>query len=70
MGEGKDKDNDKHKGTGKAKICPFFINQGCHDSSACKILHEAPAMAAPIPAPKAEAAAVPNAAAAPEPAKP
>ena len=70
MGEGKKKDKDKHKGKGKGKICPFFINQVCHDSSACKMLHEALAMAAHIPAPKANAAAVPNAAAAPDPAKP
>ena len=71
---GKDKDKDKKggKGKGKGKICPYFNDKGCNFGSACKMLHEAPAMAAnqtaasssqANPAPKAKAAATPKPAA-------
>ena len=68
-GKGKDKGK-KGKGKGKGKVCPFCNDKGCNYGSACKMLHEAPAMAAKIdqapanPAPKAKAAAAPKAAAA------
>ena len=70
-GKGKGK-GDAGKGKGKGKVCPFFNGKGCHHGSACKMLHEAPAMAArtdpapatPTPTPKAKAAAAPKAAAA------
>ena len=58
-GKGKGK-GDKGKGKGKGKVCPFFNDKGCHYGSACKMLHEAPAMAAKTdqtPAPKAKAKA-------------
>ena len=73
-GGGKDKGK-KGKGKGKGKTCPFFNDKGCNNGSACKMLREAPAMAArddqtpANPAPKAEAAAAPKAAAA-DPSKP
>ena len=73
-GKGKDKGK-KGKGKGKGKICPLFNDKGCNHGSACKMLHEAPAMAArddqtlANPAPKAKAVAAPKAAAA-DPSKP
>ena len=73
-GKGKDKGK-KGKGKGKGKICPLFNDKGCNHGSACKMLHEAPAMAArddqtpANPASKAKAAAAPKAAAA-DPSKP
>ena len=79
-GKGKGKGKDKSKGKGKdkgkrkGKICLFFNDKGCNHGSACKMLREAPAMAArddqahATPAPKAKAAA-PKAAAA-DPSKP
>ena len=69
-GKGKGKEKGKDKGRGKGKICPCFNDKGCNNSSACKMLHEAPAMAAPIPIPKANSAAALKAAAALDPAKP
>ena len=74
--KGRGKGKDKDKGKGKGKICPYFNDEGCNYGSACKMLHEAPAMAArhdqmwPNPAPKAKASAAPKAAAATDPAKP
>ena len=74
--KGKGKGKDKDKGKGKGKSCLHFNDKGCNYGSACKMLHEAPAMAAcddqtrPSPAPKAKAAAAPKAAAASDPAKP
>ena len=76
-GKGKDKGKakGKDKGKGKGKICPYFNDKGCNHGSACKMLHEAPAMAArddqtqATPYPKAKAAAAPKAAAA-DPSKP
>ena len=68
-GKGKGK-GEKGKGKGKGKVCPFFNDKGCNYGSACKMLREAPAMAAKTdqtpatPAPKAKAAAAPKAAAA------
>jgi len=66
--KGKDKDKKGGKGKGKGKICPYFNDKGCNFGSACKMLHEAPAMAASqasaSPAPKAKAAAAPKGAAA------
>ena len=74
-GKGKDK-GQKGKGKGKGKICHFFnSDKGCNNGSACKMLHEAPAMAAKVdqtpanPAQKAKAAAAPKAAAAADPPK-
>ena len=73
--QGKEKGKDKGKGKGKGKVYPYFNDKGCNYGSACKMLHEAPAMAArddqtrPNPAPKAKAAAAPKAAAA-DPSKP
>ena len=74
-GKGKDK-GQKGKGKGKGKICHFFnSDKGCNMGSACKMLHEAPAMAAKVdqtpanPAQKAKAAAAPKAAAAADPPK-
>ena len=76
-GKGKDKgQKGKGKGKGKGKICSFFnSDKGCNMGSACKMLHEAPAMAAKVdqtpanPAQKAKAAAAPKAAAAADPPK-
>lgn len=76
-GKGKDKGKTgKGKGKGgKGKVCPFFSDKGCNYGGTCKMLHEAPAMAAKVdqapanPAPKAKAAAAPKAAAA-NPSKP
>ena len=68
-GKGKDKGK-KGKGKGKGKICPFFNDKGRNYGSACKMLHEAPAMVAEIDqapanlAPKEKAAAAPKAVAA------
>ena len=69
-GKGKDKDKGKKgKGKGKGKICLFFNDKGCNHGGACKMLREAPAMAARGDqtqanlAPKAKAAAAPQAAA-------
>ena len=42
-GKGKDKGK-KGKGKGKGKICPFFNDKGRNYGSACKMLHEAPAI--------------------------
>ena len=73
-GKGKDKGK-KGKGKGKGKICPFYNDTGCNNGSACKMLHEAPAMASEVDqapanlAPKAKVAAAPKAAAA-DPSKP
>ena len=41
-GKGKDKD----KGQGKGNICPYFNNKSCNHGRACKMLNEAPVMAA------------------------
>ena len=72
-GKGKDKDK-KDKGAGKGKVCPYFNGKGCNYGSACKMLHEAPAMAAApkpsSPAPKAKAAAATSKAAPADQAKP
>jgi hypothetical protein len=72
---GKDRYKKRGKGKGKGKICPYFNDRGCNFGSASKMLHEAPAMAAKTnqasanssqvnPAPEANAAAAPKAAAA------
>ena len=74
-GKGKGKGKGKDKDKGKGKICPYFNDKGFNYGSACKMLHEAPAMAArddqtqANPAPKAKAAAALKAAAA-DPSKP
>ena len=69
--KGKDngKDMAKDKKKGKGKICLYFNDKGCHYCSACKMLQN-PAMAAPIPVRRTNAAAAPKAAAAMDPAKP
>ena len=66
--KGKYKNENKDKG--KDKICPYFNDKGCYYSSDCKMLYEAPAIAArddqmlPCVALKAKTAAAPKAAAA------